>query len=269
MIACAWIYRSVWALAAGQVLSSTVGLVLSHWMFPRPRRAARLDPRVHAGARAVRSLAAAEHGSLVRDHAERPSLGREGAFRRRARRLQHRLLRAAVRRRGRGAGESQRSVPGVLPSGRGRRDRSSGSRSRRSARPSCCSQSRCSAWSRCTATGSSSRCTTSATTRRAGCCACWLAVRCSRARTRTPCRLLLALGDPYRRFLALLGSAILFVVSILLGAALFGGPGLVFGVAAAPALAYPVGPGPGPTRHVDREGGPARVRGRGGRDCSC
>ena len=38
----------------------------------------------------------------------------------------------------------------------------------------------------------------------------------------------------------MLGSAILFVVSILLGAALFGGPGLVFGVAAAPALAYPV-----------------------------
>jgi O-antigen/teichoic acid export membrane protein len=51
--------------------------------------------------------------------------------------------------------------------------------------------------------------------------------------------LLLALGDPYRRFLVLLASAIVFVGSILVGGALFGGPGLVAGVAAAPALAYP------------------------------
>ena len=36
VITCAWIYRSVWALAAGQVLSSTVGLVLSHWDVPAP-----------------------------------------------------------------------------------------------------------------------------------------------------------------------------------------------------------------------------------------
>jgi O-antigen/teichoic acid export membrane protein len=52
--------------------------------------------------------------------------------------------------------------------------------------------------------------------------------------------ILLALGDPYRRFLVLLGSALLFMTSIALGGALFGPVGLVAGVAAAPALAYPV-----------------------------
>src|SRR5262249_23258515 len=51
---------------------------------------------------------------------------------------------------------------------------------------------------------------------------------------------LLALGDPYRRFLVLLASAILFVGSILLGGALFGGLGLVAGGAAAPPRARPV-----------------------------
>ena len=51
---------------------------------------------------------------------------------------------------------------------------------------------------------------------------------------------LLALGDPYRRFVVLLGSAVLFLTSIALGGAFFGAVGLVVGVAAAPALAYPV-----------------------------
>jgi O-antigen/teichoic acid export membrane protein len=51
--------------------------------------------------------------------------------------------------------------------------------------------------------------------------------------------MLLALGDPHRRFLVLLASAVLFVGSILVGGALFGGIGLVAGVAVAPALAYP------------------------------
>ena len=51
---------------------------------------------------------------------------------------------------------------------------------------------------------------------------------------------LLALGDPYRRFVVLLISAALFLTSIALGGAFFGEVGLVAGVAAAPALAYPV-----------------------------
>jgi O-antigen/teichoic acid export membrane protein len=51
---------------------------------------------------------------------------------------------------------------------------------------------------------------------------------------------LLALGDPYRRFVVLLGSTVLFLTSIALGGAFFGAVGLVVGVAAAPALAYPV-----------------------------
>ncbi len=51
---------------------------------------------------------------------------------------------------------------------------------------------------------------------------------------------LLALGDPYRRFVVLLISAVLFLTSIALGGAFFGEVGLVAGVAAAPALAYPV-----------------------------
>jgi len=52
--------------------------------------------------------------------------------------------------------------------------------------------------------------------------------------------MLLALGDPYRRFVALLGSSLLFVASILIGGALAGRVGLVAGVAAAPVLAYPM-----------------------------
>lgn len=52
--------------------------------------------------------------------------------------------------------------------------------------------------------------------------------------------MLLALGDPYRRFVALLCSSLLFVGSIVLGGALAGRAGLVAGVAAAPAFAYPM-----------------------------
>ena len=51
---------------------------------------------------------------------------------------------------------------------------------------------------------------------------------------------LLALGDPYRRFVALLWSSALFVMAIAGGGVLAGRMGLVAGVAAAPALAYPV-----------------------------
>ena len=50
---------------------------------------------------------------------------------------------------------------------------------------------------------------------------------------------LLALGDPYRRFVALLWSSVLFVASIACGGMLAGRMGLVAGVAAAPAFAYP------------------------------
>jgi O-antigen/teichoic acid export membrane protein len=51
---------------------------------------------------------------------------------------------------------------------------------------------------------------------------------------------LLALGDTYRRFVALLVSALLFVAAILSGGVLADRLGLVVGVAAAPALAYPM-----------------------------
>jgi O-antigen/teichoic acid export membrane protein len=52
--------------------------------------------------------------------------------------------------------------------------------------------------------------------------------------------LLLALGDPYRRFVALVCSSIFFIGSILAGGAIGGRVGLVAGVAVAPLLAYPM-----------------------------
>ncbi len=51
--------------------------------------------------------------------------------------------------------------------------------------------------------------------------------------------LLLAFGDPYRRFVALFWSAIAFVTSVVLGGTLGGETGLVLGVSVAPALSYP------------------------------
>lgn len=50
---------------------------------------------------------------------------------------------------------------------------------------------------------------------------------------------LLALGDAYRRFFALVWSALLFVAVILIGGAMAGEVGLVTGVAVAPLFAYP------------------------------
>ena len=44
MITLAWIYRSVWALVAGSIVSGLVGLLLSFLLFPGPRPRFRWDP---------------------------------------------------------------------------------------------------------------------------------------------------------------------------------------------------------------------------------
>lgn len=239
MIACAWIYRSVWALAAGLVTSSALGLVLSHWMFPR--RGARLAwtrGYTQELVRFGRWLLPSTVLLFVILRSDRlligkgMSVGELGAYNIACfvplmvvaivGQVSHNVLFPVFSRLGEGGRsqlrveiEKKRATFLLL------------------AVPLLSLVAVYGDW--LVAALYDERYHEAGWMLRVLACG---AVFASANENALP--VLLALGDPYRRFLVLVGSGILFVAAILLGGALFGGPGFVVGVAVAPALAYPV-----------------------------
>jgi O-antigen/teichoic acid export membrane protein len=239
MLACAWIYRSVWALVAGSLVSSAVGLLLSHWMFPR--RGARLAwtrGYTQELVRFGRWLLPSTVLLFVILRSDRlligkaMSVGELGAYNIAC--FVPLFVVAVV-------GQVSHNVLFPLFSRLGENGRSQlrlEIERRRAtflllAVPLLSLVAVYGDW--LVVALYDQRYHDAGWMLRVLACG---AVFASANENALP--MLLALGDPYRRFLTLACSAVLFVAAILLGGAFFGGPGLVAGVAVAPALAYPV-----------------------------